>query len=77
MVLTSETGDVRGAHVLHATTEDEHRPRFSVLSVFALTENSETWRECCAALPLAVVGGVDAAERPRCGASTSTARTSS
>lgn len=55
--------NVRGAHVLHATTEDEHRPRFSVLSVFALTENSETWRECCAALPLAVVGGLDAAER--------------
>jgi predicted membrane chloride channel (bestrophin family) len=41
---------------------DAHQNRANLLSAFSLTEADDAWRACCAATPLAVVGGVDGAE---------------
>ena len=54
---------VGGAHILHSATENQHTPRFKLLNVLALTEDEESWRRCCEALPLDVVGGLDPHER--------------
>ena len=47
---------VEGAHVLHAATENQHTPRFKFLNALLLTEDDESWRRCCEALPLDVIG---------------------
>ena len=54
---------VEGAHVLHAATENQHTPRFKFLNALLLTEDDESWRRCCEALPLDVIGGMDPHER--------------
>lgn len=54
---------VGGAHVLHAATENQHTPRFKFLNALLLTEDDESWRRCCEALPLDVIGGMDPHER--------------
>ena len=75
VVLTGETGEafakrtssratynLGGAFHQTAAVADAHQNRANLLSAFSLTEADYAWRACCAATPLAVVGGVDGAE---------------
>ena len=75
MELTSETGEafakrtssratynLGGAFHQTAAVADARQNRANLLSAFSLTEADHAWRACCAATPLAVVGGVDGAE---------------
>ena len=56
------TYNLGGAFHQTAAVADAHRHREKLLSAFSLTEADDKWRACCAATPLAVVGGVDGAE---------------
>ena len=56
------TYNLGGAFHQTAAVADAHHHRGKLLSAFSLTEADDKWRACCAATPLAVVGGVDGAE---------------
>ena len=56
------TYNLGGAFHQTAAVADAHQNRANLLSAFSLTEADDAWRACCAATPLAVVGGVDGAE---------------
>lgn len=56
------TYNLGGAFHQTAAVADAHQNRANLLSAFSLTEADHAWRACCAATPLAVVGGVDGAE---------------
>ena len=48
-----------GAHLIHAETDDGKQARQNIVNPFLLQENDELWAKCCAATPLAVIGGLD------------------
>jgi len=56
------TYNLGGAFHQTAAVADAHQNRANLLSAFSLTEADDAWRACCAATPLAVVGGVDGTE---------------
>ena len=81
VVLTGETGEafakrtssratynLGGAFHQTAAVADARQTARTCSARFRLTEADHAWRACCAATPLAVVGGVDGAELERCGA---------
>jgi predicted membrane chloride channel (bestrophin family) len=57
-----KTYNLGGAFLQTSAVDDVYHPRGEIISVFSLTEIDEKWRECCAATPLAVIGGLDVSE---------------
>ena len=54
--------DLGGAFYRAANAAEARADRGKLLSAFSLTEADDVWHACCAATPLAVVGGVDDGE---------------
>lgn len=48
-----------GAHLIHAVTDDGKQARKNLVNPFLLREDQDLWVRCCAATPLAVIGGLD------------------
>ena len=48
-----------GAHLIHAVTDDGRQARKNLVNPFLLREDQDLWLRCCAATPLAVIGGLD------------------